>query len=269
MNDIDPALDRTPSTSGATRIELRNRPGATGIPKSRRSSLRPRTLLLGVVAALIALSAFSYSRSVQALGQRCIAAESQICRMKEDASRILALRRTSKRSCGSCGSMKTTSNCSTGFGWANSCPRLPTCWTATRRPPRRRVTMRAATRRSNTLRSDPSWWVRYAAVLALGRTKKGFVIGALEECLRLEPKWQIRMSAVRSLQDVGGPRAAEAISLALRDKDSGVRTAAALALGEMGSDAQIEALSAALKAETDLSARSTMSAAFRRILSKP
>lgn len=127
----------------------------------------------------------------------------------------------------------------------------------------------AATRLSNTLRSDPSWWVRYAAVLALGRTKKGFVIGALEECLRLEPKWQIRMSAVRSLQDVGGPRAAQAISLALLDKDSGVRTAAALALGEIGSDAQIQALGLALKAETDLSARSTMSAAFRRILSKP
>ena len=127
----------------------------------------------------------------------------------------------------------------------------------------------AATRLSRALRTDPSWWVRYAAVLALGRTKKGFVVDALEECLRQEPKWQIRMLAVRSLQDVGSPRAAEAVAHALRDKDSGVRTSAALALAEIGTDSQLHFLSSALKAETDLSARSTESAAFRRILSKP
>jgi HEAT repeat protein len=111
--------------------------------------------------------------------------------------------------------------------------------------------------------------VRYAAVLALGRTRKGFVVDALEECLRLEPRWQIRMLAVRSLQDVGGSRAAEAIAPALRDSDSGVRTAAAIALGDIGSDEQLQYLTAALKAETDMSARSALSAAFRRILSKP
>lgn len=127
----------------------------------------------------------------------------------------------------------------------------------------------AATRLTRALRSDPSWWVRYAAVLALGRTKKGFVVSTLEECLRLEPRWQIRMLAVRSLQDLGGPRSAEAIGQALRDKDSGVRTAAALALGDIGGDEQLVHLSAALKAETDLSARSAQSSAFRRILGKP
>ena len=126
----------------------------------------------------------------------------------------------------------------------------------------------AATRLSRALRSDPSWWVRYAAVLALGRTKKGFAVPALEECLRLEPKWQIRMLAVRSLQDIGGAGAVSAIVKALLDKDSGVRTAAALALGQIGSDDQLPSLSAALKAETDLSARSAQSSAFRRILSK-
>lgn len=126
-----------------------------------------------------------------------------------------------------------------------------------------------ATRLARAVRSDPSWWVRYAAVLALGRTKKGFVVGALEDCLRQEPKWQIRMLAVRSLQDVGGPRAAETVGLALRDKDSGVRTSAALALSEIGGDAQLDYLSAALKTETDVSARAAESAAFRRILAKP
>ncbi len=127
----------------------------------------------------------------------------------------------------------------------------------------------AATRLARTLRSDPSWWVRYAAVLALGKTRKVFSVGALEECLRFEPKWQIRMLAVRSLQDIGGPRAVSAVDLALRDKDSGVRTAAALALGEIGDDGDLQFLSAALKAETDLSTRSTLSAAYRRILAKP
>ena len=126
----------------------------------------------------------------------------------------------------------------------------------------------AATRLTRALRSDPSWYVRYAAVLALGRVKKGFVVGALEECLRVEPKWQIRMLAVRSLQDVGSPRAAEAASLALRDSDSGVRTEAALALGEIGADSPLQLLSAAMRVETDLSARSAESAAFRRLLSK-
>jgi HEAT repeat protein len=127
----------------------------------------------------------------------------------------------------------------------------------------------AATRLTSALRSDPSWWVRYAAVLALGRTHKGFAAAALSECLRVEPKWQIRLAAVRSLQDLGGPGAPEAVALALSDKDSGVRTLAALALGEIGDDTQLHHLSAALKVETDLSARSAQSAAFRRILSKP
>lgn len=126
----------------------------------------------------------------------------------------------------------------------------------------------AATRLARAMRSDPSWWVRYAAVLALGRTKKGFVVPVLEENLRIEPKWQIRMLAVRSLQDIGTPRAADAVATALRDKDSGVRAAAALALGRIGSDAHLDALRSALQAETDLSTRSAQSAAFRRILSR-
>lgn len=127
----------------------------------------------------------------------------------------------------------------------------------------------AATRLTRALRTDSSWWVRYAAVLALGRTKKGFVVGALEDALRLEPKWQVRMLAVRSLQDVATPRAAQAVVMALRDRDSGVRTAAALALADIGGEAHLPFLSEALKTETDLSARSAQSAAFRRILAKP
>ena len=127
----------------------------------------------------------------------------------------------------------------------------------------------AATRLTRALRTDPAWYVRYAAVLALGRTRKGFVVPALEDCLKLEPKWQVRLLAVQSLRDVGTPRAASAAAKALADKDSGVRTAAALALAEIGSDAQLQDLSGALKLETDLSARSAESAAFRKILSRP
>lgn len=127
----------------------------------------------------------------------------------------------------------------------------------------------SVTRLSRVMRSDPSWWVRYAAVLSLGRSKKSFVVGALSECLRDEPKWQVRMLAVRSLQDIGGPRAAEAIGPALRDKDSGVRTAAALSLAEIGGEAQLHYLSTAIRVENDPSAHSAEIAAFSRILAKP
>jgi HEAT repeat protein len=127
----------------------------------------------------------------------------------------------------------------------------------------------AATRLSRSLRFDPSWWVRYAAAIALGRTRKTFAVPALEERLRMEPVWQVRMQAVRSLQDIGGPRAAAAVTVALRDRDSGVRAAAALALGELGREEDLPAMREALRAESDSSTRAVLSAAFRRVLAKP
>jgi HEAT repeat protein len=127
----------------------------------------------------------------------------------------------------------------------------------------------AATRLSNTLRSDPSWWVRYAAAIALGRTRKSFAVDALKERLALEPQWQVRLQIVRSLQDIGGVKAAEAVTFALRDGDAGVRSAAALALAEIGGDQQLPPLREAFGAETDASARSVLSTSVRRVLSKP
>ena len=127
----------------------------------------------------------------------------------------------------------------------------------------------AATRLAKTLREDPSWWVRYAAAIALGRTRKSFAADALKERLILEPQWQVRLQIVRSLQDIGGVKAAEAVTLALRDDDAGVRSAAALALAEIGGDQQLPPLREALGAETDPSARSVLSTTFRQVLSKP
>lgn len=127
----------------------------------------------------------------------------------------------------------------------------------------------SATRLSNTLRSDPSWWVRYAAAIALGRTRKSFAADALQERLILEPQWQVRLQIVRSLQDIGGVKAAEAVTLALRDNDAGVRSAAALALAEIGGDQQLPPLREALKAESDPSARAVISTTFRHVLTKP
>ncbi len=126
-----------------------------------------------------------------------------------------------------------------------------------------------ATRLSNTLRTDPSWWVRYAAAIALGRTRKAFAATVLKERLIIEPQWQVRLQIVRSLQDIGGVRAVEAVTLALRDGDAGVRSAAALALAEIGGDQQISPLHEALNAETDPSTRSVLSTTVRRVLSKP
>lgn len=127
----------------------------------------------------------------------------------------------------------------------------------------------ATTRLTRSLRADPSWMVRYAAAIALGRARRDFAAGALEDRLRSEPVWQVRLQAVRSLQDIGGPRAAASASVGLLDKDSGVRAAAALALAEIGTDAEIVPLREALRVETDATTRAALAQAFRRVLAKP
>lgn len=127
----------------------------------------------------------------------------------------------------------------------------------------------AATRLERALRTDPSWWVRYAAAVGLGRLRKSFVIASLEDRLRAEAYWQVRLQTVRALQEIASPRAADVVVVALQDRDAGVRAAAAFALGEIGADRHLPAVGNALRAETDASSRGILTAAFRRILSRP
>lgn len=126
----------------------------------------------------------------------------------------------------------------------------------------------AVTGLSRALASDSSWWVRHAAAIALGGAGKAFAVGALEESLASEPRWQVRLQVVKSLQQIGTPRAAESVSIALTDPDSGVRAAAGQALGLIGTEREAVPLMSALKTETDASTRAVLSAAYRRLSSR-
>lgn len=118
---------------------------------------------------------------------------------------------------------------------------------------------------TRVLTNDSSWWVRHAAAIALGRGGKSFAVGALEDCLTAEPRWQVRLQAVKSLQEIGGPRAADVISLALTDPDPGVRAAAGLSLATIGGPAQRQALASALKVEPDATTRAVLQSALSRL----
>jgi HEAT repeat protein len=126
----------------------------------------------------------------------------------------------------------------------------------------------AVTALGRALGSDSSWWVRHAAAIALGRAKRAYGVGALETAVTSEPRWQVRLQAVKSLQEIGTPRAAEAASLALTDPDSGVRAAAGQAVAAIGAEREAVALSSALKVETDPSTRAVLQSAFRTLLSR-
>lgn len=126
----------------------------------------------------------------------------------------------------------------------------------------------AVTALGRTLSSDSSWWVRHAAAISLGRGRRPFAVGALSEALGSEPRWQVRLQAVKSLQEIGGSRAAEAASVALTDPDSGVRAAAGQAVAAIGSYPEAAALSAALKVESDPSTRAILQASYRQLLAR-
>ncbi|MFI5347610.1 MAG: HEAT repeat domain-containing protein [Elusimicrobiota bacterium] len=126
-----------------------------------------------------------------------------------------------------------------------------------------------ATRLGRALQKDPSWQVRYAACIALGRTRKAFVAEDLAAALTGDSAWQVRQQAARSLQDIGTPRAAEALSQALLDPEPSVRAAAGSALAEIGGPAQRRAVAEALRVEADPSVRAVLRVASRRSLSRP
>lgn len=126
----------------------------------------------------------------------------------------------------------------------------------------------AATALTRALSTDSSWWVRHAAAIALGRSGKSFAVTALQDCLTGEPRWQVRLQAVKSLQEIGGERAADAVALALSDPDSGVRAAAGIALGDIGDERQLQSLSSALKVESDASTRAVLQSSLRLLLAR-
>jgi HEAT repeat protein/beta-lactamase regulating signal transducer with metallopeptidase domain len=79
------------------------------------------------------------------------------------------------------------------------------------------------------------------------------LIGALADT-----ELDVRRMTIRTLGELGDPRAVAALSAALRtDKDPTVRRAAAWALGQIGDDKGVAALSDAIKSDSDLEVRRT------------
>jgi HEAT repeat protein/beta-lactamase regulating signal transducer with metallopeptidase domain len=69
---------------------------------------------------------------------------------------------------------------------------------------------------------------------------------------------EVRRSTIRTLGELGDPRAVAALSAALRtDKDPAVRRAAAWALGQIGDARAVPALSEAMRGDSDLEVRRT------------
>jgi len=126
---------------------------------------------------------------------------------------------------------------------------------------------------------DKDWWVRRAAVEALGKTGEPQALLALIQALRDKDEdvrqaaawalgklgdrqavpallevlknwdWQVRRAAAWALGEIGDPQAVPALIEALRDKDWLVREAAEEALGKIGEPQALLALLEALKDE--------------------
>jgi len=132
---------------------------------------------------------------------------------------------------------------------------------------------------------DEYWWVRKAAVEALGKIGDPRAVEPLIEALRdkdsdvcytaakalekIEPEWYktevakkqvpefinalrheysgVRKAAAEALGKIGDQRAVKPLIEALRDKDSDVRKAAAKALGKIGDQRAVESLIQALR----------------------
>ncbi|MFA6093572.1 MAG: HEAT repeat domain-containing protein [Elusimicrobiota bacterium] len=114
--------------------------------------------------------------------------------------------------------------------------------------------------------ADADWWTRYAAAVALGQTRNPAAVPALKRALS-DGEWQVRQQAARSLGEFRSQPAREALALALKDADPAVRYAAARALGDVGDLDSIEYLRTASSEETEETAKSSMSAAIRKLVS--
>ena len=104
-----------------------------------------------------------------------------------------------------------------------------------------------------TALKDPSVFVREAAIVALGESKKPQAAKDLSPLLATEPDPGARITIAFWLGQLGGSSSVSALSRALaQDKDANVRLQAAQSLKEIGSGA---ALSALKQAANDPNAR--------------
>jgi HEAT repeat protein len=122
---------------------------------------------------------------------------------------------------------------------------------------------------TDLLDKDPEWWVRFAAAVALGENRDPVAVNALAFSAANEREWQVRMQAVRSLGQMGSRDAARALDKPLRDPDASVRAATAMALGDIGGLDALNMLAQALHDENDEFPRQVMSDTIKKLLSRP
>ncbi len=97
---------------------------------------------------------------------------------------------------------------------------------------------------------DDNFWVRDAAVEALGKLSGDEAARALATAVQNEETW-IREAAVKALGKLGGDEAVYALAPALKDEDSWIRWEAVKALGEVGGKGAIFLLKRAMAGEDE------------------
>jgi aminopeptidase N len=81
------------------------------------------------------------------------------------------------------------------------------------------------------------------------------VLPALAASAKGDPFWAVRKAALESLAKLAGPDAAPALTLACRDADANVRTAAVLALGDLKDRGRVEFFKELFKKDASLKVR--------------
>lgn len=122
---------------------------------------------------------------------------------------------------------------------------------------------------AHALAVDSDWWVRFAAAVALGDNRDPISVKALASAAKGEKEWQVRLQAVRSLGQQGSRDAALALGEPLQDSDPAVRAASAMALGDIGGLESINLLAGALRDESQDFPRRTMADSLKKLLAKP
>ena len=117
----------------------------------------------------------------------------------------------------------------------------------------------------DALELDSQWWVRLAAAVSLGESRDPKAVAALGRAAAGEPEWQVRMQAIRSLGRAGSRDAALNLARPLKDSDSGVRAAAALALSEIGGSDSLELVRSALQDEKETFVRQALAVALQKL----
>jgi len=97
---------------------------------------------------------------------------------------------------------------------------------------------------------DDNFWVRDAAVEALGELSGDEAARALAIAVQNEETW-IREAAVKALGKIGGDEATYALAPALQDEDSWIRWETVKALGEVGGESAVRLLEQALADEDE------------------